>query len=161
MIELNFDFSTVGGVANIYAIPLSSYSGVSMNYATGNRYLTLLNTTGVIKIPRFADETFSFEETHGRDEHGDYWDPLVRGVIPNASLDNASVIEELERGEWIVLTVDHNGAVRVCGDGDTRLSFSTTASTGSTYADRNHTAFELRGRLGHPSWVVVDTDILT
>lgn len=154
MIDLNFDFKTVGGVANIYVIPPSAFGGITTNYATKRHSIQVTSFTPVIRIPRYADETFSFGESHGRDEHGDYWEPIVQGVIPKASLDNADIIETLERGEWIVLTQDHNGAVRVCGDADTPLFFSTDAGSGSAYTDRNQTAFTISGRLGHPSYVL-------
>lgn len=154
MIEPVFDFNTVGGVAYIYVIPKTAISSISVDYTTGLHVLTLSDTSSVVKIPRYADETFSFAENHGRDEHGDFWTPSVSGVIPKSSTDNAVLIEKLERGEWVVVTQDHNGAVRICGDLDTQLTFSTDAGSGATYIDRNQTAFTLTGKLGHPSWVI-------
>ena len=154
MKELLFDFNCIGGLANIYAIPPSSLSAITIDYETGRRSITLSGTSDVVSIPRYADETFSFSEHHERDEHGDYWEPTIQGVIPKASLDNASLIEELERGEWVVLVQDHNGVVRLCGDKDTPLTFATDAGSGEVYADRNHTTFTITGKLGHPSWVL-------
>lgn len=158
MKELSFDFSTVGGVANIYAIPISVFGGFTVDYTTMQYTITITSFADVIKIVRYADETFSFSENHARDEHGDFWSPSVAGVIPRASLDNAADIEVLERGEWIVLTEDHNGVVRICGDPDTPLTFSSDATSGAAFTDRNQTAFTFSGKLGHPSYVL-DYDI--
>lgn len=154
MKNVTFDFRTVGGVANMYAIPLASLNALTKNYATGLYSMTLSDTSNVIKIERYADETFSFSETHGRDGGGDYWDVSVAGAIPKHSTDNAVVIEQLERGEWLVVTEDQNGSLRVCGDEDTQLTFSSDANTGAGYTERNQTTFTFSGRLAHPSWVL-------
>ena len=158
MKELTFDFRTVGGVTHIYAIPPETVSAIEADYATECRTLTLASDDEVIAIPCLADETFSFGEQHGRNEHGDYWQPTVVCVVPKASLDNASVIEQLERGEWLVVTLDHNGVTRLCGDLDTQLTCATDATTGMAHTDRNATTLTFTGRLGHPSWYL-DQDL--
>lgn len=152
MIELSLLNDNIGGLLDVYAIPVSAVTAMTVNYATRVRSLTLSSTSGVVHIPVYADESFSFEEPHGRDDSGDYWQPSVSGVIPGTSFANADVLELLERGEWVVVHVDQNGVSRVSGDADTPLTFESTAQTGAAYTDRNGCAFTFSGRLGHPSY---------
>lgn len=154
MKAISFEFDNIGGVQTVYAIPAEVFSAITVNYATMRRAISMISAADVVKIPVYADESFSFEEPHGRDEHGDYWQPSISGVIPAASLDNAEIIEKLERGEWVVVHIDQNGMRRVSGDEDTPLTFDNTASTGSLYTDRNGCSFTFTGKLGHPSYLI-------
>ena len=154
MKTLTFDFDNIGGIQHVYAIPAEVFQAITVNYATLRRALSMLSTTDVVKIPVYADESFSFQEPHGRDEHGDYWQPSISGVIPAASFDNANLIETLERGEWVVVHIDQNSVQRVSGDEETPLIFQSTADTGTMYADRNGCSFTFTGKLGHPSYII-------
>ena len=154
MKEIQFDFENIGGLHHCYCIPATSFAGYSLNYLTKRVVLNSVDPTVVVSIPMYADGTYSFTENHGRDAAGDYWQPTVDGIIPKGSLENASLLEELERGEWVVLAVDSNGSVRVCGDADTPLTFSTNTTTGSAPSALNGISFSFSGKLGHPSYVV-------
>ena len=154
MVTLTFEFDNIGGVQNVYAIPAEVFSAITVNYSTMRRALSMVSSTDVVKIPVYADESFSFEEPHGRDDHGDYWQPSISGVIPATSFGNAEIIEKLERGEWVVVHKDQNGVQRVSGDEDTPLTFENTSSTGCMYTDRNGCSFTFTGKLGHPSYLI-------
>ena len=153
MREMTFDTRTVGGVAYALAIPLSAVTVIAKNHVTGLHTLTM-NTTNVIRLDSLDDETFSFNETHGRDEHGDFWDVNVRAVVPKACQENATIIEQLERGEWLVVSKDQNGVLRLSGDEDTLLTCASDATSGTAHVDANHTVLTFSGRLGHPSWLL-------
>lgn len=154
MQTIKFEFDNIGGIQNVYAIPADVFIGININYSTLLRTLSLTGTDRVVKIPVYADESFSFDEPHGRDEHGDYWQPSLSGIIPAASANNAGLIEQLERGEWIVVHVDQNGVRRISGDEDTPLTFESNATTGRMYTDINGCSFTFTGKLGHPSYLV-------
>ena len=153
MRELQFNTDNLGGVIHCYAIPPSCYA-LNYDYSSRTYTLLLVDDTDVISIPVYADGTINFAEPHGRDEHGDYWEPSVSGAIPRASLENAALLEELERGEWVVAFIDQNGIARMAGDDDTPLTFATSADTGLQPIDLNRTGFTFSGRLSHPSYVV-------
>ena len=153
MKKLTFDTDNLGGLLRVYALPTGSYTLV-YNYGTKKYTLTLTSTTDVVAIDVYADGTYSYAESHGRDEHGDWWQPTISGQIPRHSEDNADVMETLERGEWVVLSEDSNGVLHLSGDDDTPLTFSTEATTGAQTTDMNGTAFTFTGKLGHPSYVV-------
>ena len=154
MKELTFDASTLGGVCYVYAIPLGAVAAIVKNNVSGLHTVTFNSMSDVVKLESLDDETFLFQETHGRDEHGDYWEVSVQAVIPKACLENAVTIEQLERGEWIVISKDQNGVLRVSGDKDTLLACSSEATSGMAYVDSNHTVLTFTGKRGHPSWLV-------
>lgn len=153
MRKLKFDTDNIGGLQKVCALPVGSYTLV-YNYATKTYSLTLGDTTEAVLLEVYADGTYSFGENHGRDEHGDYWQPSVGGQIPRHSADNADLLETLERGQWVVLCYDNNGVLRLAGDDQTPLTFSTEATSGAQTTDMNGTAFTFTGKLGHPSYVV-------
>ena len=144
----------LGGLHHIHCIPVSVMGEIEIDYATGLHSFTLNSTDGVYDIPCLGGDDYSFGEEHGRDENGDYWQPTVVGIIPHPDLLNAGDIEALERGEWIVLCEDQNGVLRLCGDEDTQLTFSTATTSGTAPTDKNQVVFTLTGKLGHPSYVV-------
>lgn len=137
----------------LYAIPYSASPLIEKNDITGLHTIQF-DMDDVIKIECYDDETFSFSEVHGRDEHGDYWEVNIKAVTPKACLDNALTIEQLERGEWIVVSKDQNGTLRVSGDERTYLFCSSDATSGTAYVDANHTVLTFSGKLGHPSWLI-------
>ena len=49
MIDLTFDFKTVGGVANIYVIPPSAFGGITTNYATKRHSIQVTSFDTVIQ----------------------------------------------------------------------------------------------------------------
>lgn len=144
----------LGGLLTIYAIPVGVFGGIDIDYATGERSITLSSSAEVYAIPCLGGDDYSFSEQHERDENGDWWQPTLQGAIPHPDMANASDIEELERGEWIVLCEDNNGVWRLCGDEYTQLTFATDTTSGAASTDKNQVAFTLTGKLGHPSYVV-------
>ena len=155
MKKLTFDTDNIGGLHVLYAIPPSAFT-LGYDYGTRKYTLAVPDATDVVMIETFADGTYTFGESHGRDEHGDWWQPTIAGQIPKQSQANAEVMETLERGQWVVLSKDNNGVLRLAGDMDTPLTFSTEASTGALATDMNATSFTFTGKLGKPS-PVIDT----
>lgn len=155
MKHLNFDTDNIGGLLGIFAIPSSAFT-LTYNYGTRKYTLAVTSAADVVKIETYADGTYAFGETKGRDEHGDWWQPTITGQIPKHAQVNAEVMETLERGQWVVLIEDNNGTLRLAGDADTPLTFDTEATTGALTTDMNATAFTFTGKLGKPS-PVIDT----
>lgn len=147
----------MGGLNAVYAIPLSCFGDIEMDYATGRYTITISSTVGVLALPTDGGEACSFKETKERDDNGDYWQPVVSGVIPSPGVDNAIDIEALERGEWLVLCEDGLGNLRLCGDADVQLTFATDAGTGVSSPERNQVSYTFTGKLGHPSRILATT----
>jgi hypothetical protein len=156
MKELTFDTRTVGGICYALAIPSRAVAAIAKNDISGLHSVAFISMDEVIKLDSLDDETFMFQETHGRDEHGDYWEVSVQAVVPKACIENAVTIEQLERGEWIVISKDQNGVLRVSGDKDTLLACSSDTTSGMAYSDANHTVLTFTGKLGHPSWLITN-----
>lgn len=135
----------------MWAVARAGVLGFTCDWVTGAVHLELGTGAEVIRIPVFADETFSFSEVHGTDENGEWWEPTVTGVIPKRTLGNSRLIERLERGEWLLISEDGNGELRVSGSLSSSMWFSTDGSTGSAFADRNGVTFTATCRQQHPT----------
>lgn len=161
MTTLTYDYDSIGGLYQCWAIPADTVTAIQRDPITGHYSPTLSSTSGIISIPMLSDQTFSFTEEHGRDDNGDYWQPTIVGIIPKADLAQAADIEKLERGDWVILCEDQNGALRLCGDSDTPLTISTSATSGTAYIDRNGCTFTATGKLGHPSYLMEDSSFIS
>jgi len=138
MKTFNFDFENIGGVGKLYAIPMSSFKRIRKDYISGKNYLELVKREDIIDIPNICDE-FSFSENSVSNDHGDSYELEINGIIPKISGDSTKLMEELERGYWLVLSQDNNGVVRLSGDPDLNilLKLSTQKHTGTKAVDRN------------------------
>lgn len=159
MKQIVFDFENMGGVSHIYAIPPSSYAGIRMDYGTGLKWLELVRTDQVISIPVYADATYYFNENHGQGDAGDSYAVEVGGIIPKIQMQNAELVECLERGEWLVLCADMNGEIRLAGSLDVPLKCTTQKSTGVAVTDRNQIAFTFSGTQENPAIYVAVENI--
>lgn len=160
MREIKFDFNNIGGLAEIYAIPPSDFLRLRHDYNNDTDALELKSRDNIIVLPIYGDRSFCFTEQKSTDDGGDYWDVTIEGVIPKVCRDNAVLLEKLERGEWLVLSIDHNGTVHLSGSVDVPLMFSSERTTGDAYTALNGSAFTFAGRQPSPS-VIIDIDDLT
>ena len=107
----------------------------------------------------YSDRSFCFIEQKSIADGGDCWEVTIEGIIPKLNHDTSSVIETLERGEWLVLSQDHNGTVHLSGSVETPLLFSAERTTGDAYTALNGYTFSFSGKQPSPS-VVIDLDEL-
>lgn len=138
---INYDFENIGGLLQVIAVPPSSFLRVRKDYVTSLNYLELRNRDGIISLPIYADDTYSFSEDKENGDAGDAWSVRVEGVIPKLSPVNRELLEVLERGLWYVLAVDGNGEVHWCGQEEALLQFNTNKTSGQTATNRNGTTF--------------------
>ena len=101
---INYDFENIGGLLQVLAVPPSSFLRIRKDYVTNLNYLELRNRDGIISLPIYADDTYSFSEDKENGDAGDAWSVRVEGVIPKLSPVNRELLEVLERGLWYVLT---------------------------------------------------------
>ena len=159
MKKISFDFENVGGLTECYAIPLSSFLRIREDYVYNTKVLEVQNRDDIISIPVFMDSSFSFGEEHDWDEGGDFWQPTIEGIIPKNCLDNASDIETLERGAWMLLSKDCNGIVHLSGTEDFLLKFTDTKNSGAAATDVNQISFTFTGKQGCPSIILSQDDL--
>lgn len=159
MKKISFDFENVGGLMECYAIPISSFLRIREDYASNTKVLEVQNRDDIISIPVYMDSSFSFSEQHDLDEGGDFWQPSIEGIIPKDCMDNASDIETLERGSWMLLSKDYNGICRLSGTEDFLLKFTDTKTTGAAATDVNQISFTFTGKQDCPSIILSQDDL--
>jgi hypothetical protein len=157
MKKINFDFENVGGLAECYAFPPTSFKRIRRDYIKKLNYLELDNRDDIIIIPMYANDTFVFNEEKSSTDGGDYWDVDIEGIIPKLCSLNADLKQKLERGEWLVLSKDNNDIVHLSGSVHVPLKFDDTSSSGTLYSDRNGTSFKFLGRQKAPS-IIIEID---
>lgn len=159
MEKINFDFNNVGGLAEIYAIPLSDVLRIRHDFRRDTDALELVTRDNIIVIPVYGDRSFSFIEQKSTADGGDCWDLSIEGIIPKLCRNNAALIERLERGVWLVLSSDNNGTALLSGSVDIPLQFSAEKATGDSFTALNGTTFTFSGKQPSPS-LVIDLDDL-
>lgn len=154
MKKLTFDFENLGGLAEIYAIPPSSFKRIRIDYSTDLKYLEVQNRDDIIVIPMFADDTFQFTEEDDYEDGGLLYSISVEGLIPKISVDNQNMISTLEHGQWYILCRDSNDVVHLCGTNDVKMLFKTNKSTGSSVTERNNISFTISNKQSCPSLII-------
>ncbi len=159
MKKIKFNFENVGGLAEVYAFPPADFLRLRHDYVNDSDSLELRTRDNVIAVPVYGDRSFVFSEEKDRADGGDYWDVSIEGVIPNINKENQRLVETLDRGEWLVLSMDNNGVVHLSGTTDVPLSFSSRKASGDAYSALNGIEFSFRGGQASPS-VILDLDSL-
>lgn len=159
MTEIIFDFENVGGLRECYAIAVSAFRGTRTDLVTNLHQLNnIIRKDDVIAIPMYADDTFSFSEDDDEKDGNKIWIPHIEGIIPKAGL-NQQTMERLSRGEWIVLSEDNNGIVRLSGTAEIPLRCKVGDSTGTAYVERNGSLFVFEAKEMQPSVLMETFDI--
>ncbi len=159
MVNINFDFNNVGGLAEFYAIPPSDVLRIRHDYRRDIYALELKTRDNIIVVPVYGDRSFSFSEQKSTADGGDYWEVSIEGVVPKLCHDSSAIIESLDRGDWLVLHIDNNGTVHLSGSVDIPLQCSSDKSSGSSFTDLNGTTLTFSGKQPSPS-LVIDLDDL-
>lgn len=158
MKTIQFDFDNVGGITQVYAIPISSFLRLRQDYINEMQYLEVRQRTDIIAIPVYADSSFTFNETQSLEDGGDLWAVEVAGLIPKRSKLNEKTVCTLERGEWLVLFQDNNGSVVLSGTIDVPLRFLSAKATGSDI-EINGNRFTFSGMEPEPSILIDNKNI--
>lgn len=159
MKEINFDHNNIGGLAEIYAFPPNDLLRVRHDYRSGRHYVEMKTRDNIVSIPVYPDRSFVFDEQKSTADGGDYWQVSIEGVIPKLRYEVSQLIEVLERGEWLVLSQDHNGVVHLSGSVEVPLSFACEKTTGDSYTSLNGSSFTFSGSQPAPS-LIIDMDDL-
>lgn len=159
MKEINFDYNNIGGLAEIYAFPPADLLRVRHDYRSGKDCVEMKTRDNIVAIPVYPDRSFVFDEQKSTADGGDYWQISIEGIIPKLRHEVAQIIETLERGEWLVLSQDHNGTVHLSGSVEVPLSFACEKTTGDSYTALNGSSFTFSGSQPAPSRVI-DMDAL-
>ena len=154
MRRISFDFDNVGGLLDVKAYPSALFSELKRNHVNGTGVFQPHDDSAAIAIPMYADDTFQFSEEKDTADNGVFYSTEVAGVIPKIDPGNEALVEELDRGEWIVLIRDNNGQMRLVGTAETPLRFDSGKDTGVSFTSRNNVKFAFKGKCATPSVVI-------
>lgn len=153
MIMKQYDESTDqrGGIAYLYAIPLSSFLRYRHDYLTGLDHPELQQRNNIIQIPVCNDTQWSEEEkmTSG----GHLYTIKITGTLKKGGRIGPHLLRELECGSWMVLHIDTLGICRMSGTEEVPLRFERTGQTGSSPSGQNQLSFTFSGSQPSPSVV--------
>jgi hypothetical protein len=158
MKTIQFDFDNVGGITQVYAIPLASFLRLRKDYINEMQYFEVKQRADIIAIPVYADSSFTFNETQRQEDGGNLWAVEIAGLIPKRYRLNEKSVRTLERGEWLVLFQDNNGDVVLAGTIEVPLRFLSARTTG-TETEVNGNRFTFTGMEAEPSVIVDNKDI--
>lgn len=146
--RLNFD--NRGGICHVYAIPAECVSNIRNNWNRKTVTPELDDNEGIIKLPYYAGQNYSFTEQHSLNEQGDRYTVEIKGVIPSHLIEDID-INTLRRGEWLVIHQDARGITRMTGTKLIPLRFSSTSDTGTELSNLNGEQFVFSAIEAEPS----------
>ena len=146
--KLNFD--TRGGIRRVYAIPAKDILRIRNNWANHTVTPELINRDGIVEIPSYAGQNYSFKEEHSITDHGDRYNVAITGVIP-ANLISNEDIQTLRLGEWFVLHQDTRGCIRMSGTPLVPLRFTSITDKGASHGELNGESFTFSAIESQPS----------
>lgn len=150
MKTLAFDYDNVPGIASMYAVPVSSSLRDKNYYTEDGRYQELIEQEGTISIPVYDGDSFMYSENQTLEDGGELWTTSISGLIPKQYKPNEQVTAILERGDWLVLFQDKNGAIVFSGTVDVPFKFNSNRSIGSS-SEINGNRFTFNGKSAEPS----------
>jgi len=154
MKQVIFDYENIGGLTEIFAIPPSVVKNIHKNYVTGLMDFDIIDLSDVIYIPVYANDTFQYSEEKTDTDAGSAWDVDIEGVIPKICHENDDVLQELEQGEWFVISVDYNGVIHLSGREDAPMTFKCKRGSGTSPSSRNGISFTFSCSQPYPSYIV-------
>lgn len=137
---MRLDFDNRGGICHVYAIPIECVSNIKKNWNNKTVTPELSNNEGIIRLPYYAGQNYSFTEQHSLNEQGDRYAVEIKGVIPSQLIEDVD-INTLRRGEWLVVHEDARGKIRLSGTKLIPLRFSSTSSSGTEPSNLNGEEF--------------------
>lgn len=149
MRTINLPLDNVAGISDIYLIGIDNIERCNRNYLGVD--LTLKNYSDYIVLPYLADETYQFTERMTIEEAGQTFEVNIEGVIPTASADNDAIIREIISKQWLAVTKDNNGEMKIIGSKEVPLSFTFDYTTGKK-GERNGLTFSVSSKQSHRSY---------
>lgn len=152
MRKINYSYQNMAGVIAIYAVPADWFVKPIESYRQYSAWSAIFDEDGTIAIPVYQGDRFAFVENQSLEEGGMLFNTQISGIIPMQSIDplSESYIDELMRGEWIVITQDANGDTLLCGTTDVPMIFTANNTTGSS-SELNGRSFTFTSKNAAPS----------
>lgn len=145
-----------GSIADLYAIPLTSFLRFRHDYLTGLDHPEFRQRSGIIRIP--VNEGAEWSEEEKMTTAGHLYTIKISGSLKKGDRLGWHLIRELECGTWLVLHVDTLGVCRISGTADVPMRFETTSGSGSSFSSKNSMSYTFSCAQAIPS-VICSVDI--
>lgn len=154
---ISYNSGNVGGLSNIYAIPVSDFVKVAINLQTKNKTVIVKDLNKVVELPCFEDRS-AYKEDESLEEGGKLYTTEINGFISGNTTD---VITRrwLERGQWLVLHQDANGNILLSGTKDCPLLFRSSRTTGGNRAASSGDSYVFYGATPTPAVTIETAEI--
>ena len=149
MRTINLPLDNVGGLSDIYLICTDNILRYYRDYLGVD--MTLKSYEDYIVLPYRADDTYVFTEKMTIEEAGPTFEVIIEGVIPTSLEDNDTIIREIISKQWLAVTKDNNGEMKLVGSKEVPLSFSFDYTTGKK-GERNGLSFSVSSKQSHRSF---------
>ncbi len=145
MIQVKQESDNLGGVSRLVAIAPSAFRRVRRDYVSGYNYLEVIPTDDVIDIPD-SFFTHTVDEKRSVTDDGYMYRVECVGKMVRCP-QNEEIADRLQRGQWMVLSVDSLGGGRLFGEKEQLLFFESDSSTGTAAGDSSRISFNFTGEL--------------
>lgn len=146
---ISYNPSTVGGLSNIYAIPVENFVKVAVNLQTKKKSVIVKDLNDVIELPCFEDRS-AYKEDESMEEAGKLYTIEINGFIPGNATD-VITRRRLERGQWLVMHQDANGNVLLSGSKNCPLLFRSSRASGGSRVASSGNSHSFYGATAAPS----------
>lgn len=142
-----------GSLAYILAIPTFCLIRIRHDYTTGNDVPEFSDVDNMIRIPVIPGEQYQFKESSELSTGGNLFSVNITGVIHASNKADDKRIQELLKGEWLVLHIDTLGFCRLSGSVDVPLRFSIQNDTNNTLSSSGKLSFTFTSKQDKPSLI--------
>lgn len=127
MKTIDFNFDNLGGISRLYAFSPDALRRIDRHPLTGLSRISLSEGATIIDLPVMGDVVFSEKQT--MEEGGDTFNVQIIGFLPKQQ--DVLTIQQLERGDWLVIHQDANGDILLSGTPAIPLVFASDKTTGT------------------------------
>lgn len=145
----------LGGISQLFAIPVADFSILSNPIYSGYRYLTLSTWDNAWQILA-QYQSISHTENVKDSSAGIHFAHSVKAKLLNDRVEVAQMLASLKNKKWIIVYQAQNGEFKMVGTNKTPLRFSYQKSTGSKIADGNTIDIEFGGLTQYESYLITN-----
>lgn len=140
MEKIEFGCDNLGGIAKIYAVPISSFVKMQRNWSLGINRAILQNRENIVEFDVFS--TANYVEKMSQTDAGQAYEQAISGIVTGVDRAKKVILDRLCGESWLVIWQDVNAKWWLSGTEDVPMSFSYERATGTSPADASAMRFK-------------------